>query len=85
MSGIREFISIVLPWIGLALFLAVLYVRRRRRKAYGKEVNQQGAEGMALGMCFGVAMSSALHINIGIAMVIGMLLGLLIGSCAEKQ
>ena len=83
MNEVYGFIGAALPWIAIALMLAVFFVRAAALKKSGEDT-EYGSEGMALGMCFGVALSTALHINVGIGMMAGMLLGLIACSRIAK-
>ena len=82
MNDIYEFTGAALPWIAIALMLAVFFARWAVLKKNGD--GEYVSESMALGMCFGVALSAALHINVGIGMMAGMLLGLIAGSRIAK-
>ena len=85
MKGLMEFMDAALPWIALALLLAVFAVRSAGRRDGKEKRGDCGSEGMALGMCLGTALAAALHFNIGLGMMAGMLLGLLAGSAKEKS
>ena len=85
MEGFIDFMDAALPWISLALLMAVFSVRSAGRRD-GKEKREDcGTEGMALGMCLGAALALALHFSVGLGMMAGMLLGLAAGSAKEKS
>ena len=83
MNDIYEFTGAALPWIAIALMLAVFFARGAALKKNGDV--EYVSESMALGMCFGVALSAALNINVGLGMIAGMMLGLIAGSVIEKK
>ena len=85
MENTFAFLSAALPWIAMALLLAIFSVRETGRKNDQEKQMDYGSEGMALGVCLGVAISTAIHINVGIGMIAGMVLGLLIGSGVKKK
>ena len=85
MENIVDFLSTALPWIAMALLLAIFAVRESGTKKKQEKQGEYGTEGMALGVCLGVAISTAIHINVGIGMIAGMVLGLLIGSGVKKK
>ncbi|MBO4522422.1 MAG: hypothetical protein J5703_04475 [Methanomicrobium sp.] len=83
MNDIYEFTGAALPWIAIALMLAVFFARCAALKKNGD--GEYDSESMSLGMCFGVALSAALNINVGLGMVAGMMLGLIAGSVIAKK
>ena len=83
MNDIYEFTGAALPWIAIALMLAVFFARWAALKKNGD--GEYVSESMALGMCFGVALSAALSINVGLGMIAGMMLGLIAGSVIAKK
>ena len=85
MENIVDFLSAALPWIAIALLLAIFFAREAGGKRDREKQAEYGSEGMALGVCLGVAISTAIHINVGIGMIAGMVLGLLIGSGVKKK
>ena len=87
MNDIYEFTGAALPWIAIALMLAVFFARGAalKKNGDGEYVSESMALGMTLGMCFGVALSAALNINVGLGMIAGMMLGLIAGSVIEKK
>ena len=88
MNEVYGFIGAALPWIAIALMLAVFFARRaalNKNNADDEYASEGVALGMALGMCFGVALSAALNINVGLGMIAGMMLGLIAGSVIEKK
>ena len=85
MKNILDFLSAALPWIAMALLLAIFFARESGGKRDRDKQAEYGSEGMALGMCLGVAVSTAIHINVGIGMIAGMVLGLFIGAQIKKQ
>ena len=85
MENIVDFLSAALPWIAMALLLAIFFARETGGKRNQEKQVDYGSEGMALGVCLGVAISTAIHINVGIGMIAGMVLGLLIGSGVKKK
>ena len=83
MNEVYGFIGAALPWIAIALMLAVFFARGAALKKNGD--GEYVSESMALCMCFGVALSAALNINVGLGMVAGMMLGLIAGSVIAKK
>ena len=51
MKGFIEFIGAALPWIAIALLLAIFSARNAGRGKNREKHEDYGAEGMALGMC----------------------------------
>ena len=85
MKGLMEFMDAALPWIALALLLAVFSVRSAGRRDGKEKREDYGSEGMALGMCLGAALALALHFSVGLGMMAGVLLGLAAGLAKEKS
>ena len=85
MSGFFEFMRAALPWIAMAVLLAVFFARDAHRKKDTEKKEDYGSECIALGMCLGVALASALHWDIGLGLTLGMLMGLIVGSSTEKK
>lgn len=78
-----EFIKTALPWIAVALCVAVLCVnvaaskKRRASKEDGDKQTEENymTEGMCVGMCVGMAIGSEW---MSLGMVIGLALGMLV-------
>ena len=83
MENTFAFLSAALPWIAMALLLAIFSVRETGRKKDQEKQMDYGSEGMALGVCLGVAISTAIHINVGIGMMRGKLGPIFIGLCLK--
>lgn len=85
----KEFILAALPWIIIALCVAVLAVQISRKRSKGKDGEKKEnymAEGMCVGMCLGVSLQVAIGFdNLGVALCIGMLVGEVIGMMIPKE
>lgn len=90
MENVSDFVHAALPWVAIALLLAVFSVRSAKQKKAGsskdaKPQEDYGTVGMCIGMCLGSAIGASGTVSISIGMSLGLLIGLAIGTCIKKE
>ena len=80
----KDFILAALPWVVVALVLAVLMIKRSISKNKEKKDLDYSTEGMSIGMSLGCAVGASNIIDIGTAINLGMLFGLAVGMLIKK-
>lgn len=75
-----EFIMAALPWICIAVAIALFAANHgsaKKAKEEGREYENYMTEGMCLGMCVGTALG-------GNGLIYGMMIGMAVGLCIRK-
>lgn len=83
-----EFVKAALPWVLIAIAVAIFAfcnVRQsRKRNAGEKTTSNRMNEGACFGLCVGLALGTSDVMELTLALGAGMLLGEVIGMCMKK-